>query len=119
MSSGEHLARYITKQYNIHLIFRVELQTIFVWRINDVLMRLSEMNLQVYKAMLDDGQMVAIRRVKQGAQFTTEVELLSRLRHNNLLDLIGFCVERGEGMLLYDYMANGSLQHILFGIWNY
>lgn len=74
----------------------------------------------VYKAMLDHGQMVAIRRVKQGslwdeARFTTEVELLSRLRHNNLLDLIGFCVHRGERMLVYNYIANGSLQDILFG----
>ena len=57
----------------------------------------------------------ATRRVKQGAQFTTEVEFLSQLFHKNLLDLIGFCVKKGEGMLLYDYTANGSLQHILFG----
>lgn len=79
------------------------------------------MNLQVYKAKLDNGQMVAIKMVKQQewptceVLFTTEVELLSRLRHNNLLDLIGFCVERGELILVSDYIPNESLQNILFG----
>jgi serine/threonine protein kinase len=44
-----------------------------------------------------------------------EVELLSRLRHNNVLDLIGFCVERGQLRLVYDYIPNGSLEDIFFG----
>lgn len=74
---------------------------------------------KVYKAKLDNGQMVAIKMVKQGrnceVRFTTEVALLSRLRHNNLLDLIGFCVERGELILVSDYIPNESLQNILFG----
>lgn len=74
----------------------------------------------MYKAMLDHGQMVAIKRAQRRSlrrcdEFTTEVELLSRLRHNNLLDLIGFCVERGEQMLVYDYIPNGSLEDIFFG----
>lgn len=74
---------------------------------------------KVYKAMLDNGQMVAITMVEQGRrkceEFTTEVALLSRLRHNNLLDLIGFCVERGKLILVSDYIPNESLHNILFG----
>lgn len=74
---------------------------------------------KIYKAMLDNGQMVAIKMVGHGwrkcEEFTAEVALLSRLRHNNLLDLIGFCVERGKLILVSDYIANGSLRYILFG----
>jgi len=70
--------------------------------------------------MLDDGQVVAIKRAEQGSMlwkvgFRSEIELLSRFHHNNLLDLIGFCVERGEQMLVYDYIPNGSLKDILLG----
>lgn len=75
---------------------------------------------KVYKAMLDDGHVVAIRRAEQGsmrwkARFTGEIELLSRFHHNNVLDVIGFCIENGERILVYDYIANGSLNDILLG----
>lgn len=74
----------------------------------------------MYKAVLDDGQMVAIKRAEQGsmrskAGFTTEIELLSRFHHNNVLDLIGFCVECGERTLVYNYIPYGSLEDILLG----
>lgn len=72
----------------------------------------------MYKAMLDGGQMVAMRRAEQGsiswkARFTSEIELLSRFHHNNVLDLIGFCIDNGERILVYEYIANGSLKDIL------
>lgn len=75
---------------------------------------------KVYKAMLDGGHVVAIRRAEQGsmrwkARFTGEIELLSRFHHNNVLDVIGFCIENGERILVYDYIANGSLNDILLG----
>lgn len=74
----------------------------------------------MYKAMLDDGQVVAIKRGEEGSMlwkvgFRSEIELLSRFHHNNVLDLIGFCVERGERMLVYNYIPNGSLNDILLG----
>ena len=64
------------------------------------------------------GQMFAIKRARQGSkqgafEFKTEIELLSRVHHKNLVALVGFCCEQGEQMLVYEFMPNGSLQDIL------
>ncbi|KAH9332015.1 hypothetical protein KI387_004123, partial [Taxus chinensis] len=76
---------------------------------------------KVYKGMLAvDRQMVAVKRattesMQGGAEFKTEIELLSRVHHMNLVGLVGFCFEEGEHMLVYDYMPNGSLRDTLSG----
>ncbi|CAN1278337.1 Leucine-rich repeat receptor protein kinase HPCA1 [Linum perenne] len=75
---------------------------------------------KVYRGMLSDGQLVAIKRARQGSlqggqEFKTEIELLSRVHHKNLLALIGFCFEQGEQMLVYEFMPNGTLKESLTG----
>ncbi|XP_050367286.1 leucine-rich repeat receptor protein kinase HPCA1-like isoform X2 [Argentina anserina] len=75
---------------------------------------------QVYCATLPTGQMVAIKRARresmQGApEFKAEVELLSRVHHKNLVSLVGFCMEQGEQMLVYEYVPNGDLLNSLSG----
>ncbi|CAI0446942.1 unnamed protein product [Linum tenue] len=75
---------------------------------------------KVYKGVLSDGQIVAIKRAQQeslqgGQEFKTEIELLSRVHHKNLLALIGFCFEQGEQMLVYEFMPNGTLKESLTG----
>lgn len=70
--------------------------------------------------MLPDGQIVAIKRAQQGStqgglEFKTEIELLSRVHHKNLVGLVGFCFEQGEQILVYEYMSNGSLKDSLTG----
>lgn len=47
--------------------------------------------------------------------FINEVKIISRLVHRNLVRFIGWCHERGEFLLVYDYMPNGSLDMHLFG----
>ncbi|WOK93920.1 hypothetical protein Cni_G02621 [Canna indica] len=42
-------------------------------------------------------------------------ELLSRVHHKNLVDLVGFCFEQGEQMLVYQYIPNGTLRENLTG----
>ena len=54
-----------------------------------------------------------------GLEFKTEIELLSRVHHKNLVGLLGFCFEHGEQMLVYEYMPNGSLKESLCGIFSY
>ena len=76
--------------------------------------------LQVYRGMLSDGQVVAIKRAQQGSmqgglEFKTEIELLSRVHHKNLVGLVGFCFEQGEQMLVYEFMPNGTLRESLSG----
>ncbi|CAJ1970784.1 unnamed protein product [Sphenostylis stenocarpa] len=69
----------------------------------------------VFKGLLPDGTVVAIKRAQEGSlqgerEFLTEIELLSRLHHRNLVSLIGYCDEEGEQMLVYEYMPNGTLK---------
>ncbi|KAJ8450511.1 hypothetical protein Cgig2_002196 [Carnegiea gigantea] len=73
---------------------------------------------KVFKGKLNTGQLVAIKRAKQGSlqgalEFKTEIELLSRVHHKNVVNLVGFCYDKGEQMLIYEYVRNGSLRETL------
>ncbi|XP_024985126.1 L-type lectin-domain containing receptor kinase VIII.1 isoform X2 [Cynara cardunculus var. scolymus] len=74
----------------------------------------------VYKGILSDsGDVVAVKRCShsddQGkAEFLSELSIIGTLRHRNLLRLQGWCHEKGEIMLVYDLMPNGSLDKALF-----
>ncbi|WRX16457.1 Protein kinase domain - like 10 [Theobroma cacao] len=74
----------------------------------------------VYRGYLRDlGTYVAVKRVsktsKQGIkEYASEVKIISRSRHKNLVKLIGWCHEKGELILVYEFMANGSLDSHLF-----
>ena len=62
---------------------------------------------KVYKGILADGTIVAIKRAQQGSlqgenEFYTEIEMLSRLHHRNLVSLVGFCDEEGEQVSHFD-----------------
>ncbi|KAM0860704.1 hypothetical protein ACQ4PT_046375 [Festuca glaucescens] len=75
---------------------------------------------KVYAAVLPDGTKVAVKRAspesRQGArEFRTEIELLSGLRHRHLVSLVGYCEEREEMILLYEFMEHGSLRSRLYG----
>lgn len=54
----------------------------------------------------------------QGAvEFKTEIELLSRIHHKNVVGLVGFCYDQGEQMLVYEYISNGTLRDSLSGMY--
>ncbi|KAI0498139.1 hypothetical protein KFK09_021380 [Dendrobium nobile] len=70
---------------------------------------------KVYRGILADGTVVAIKRALEGSlqgsrEFFTEIELLSRLHHRNLVSLVGYCDEESEQMLVYEFMPNGTLR---------
>ncbi|KAH9717036.1 putative LRR receptor-like serine/threonine-protein kinase [Citrus sinensis] len=70
---------------------------------------------KVYKGILPDGTVVAVKRAQEGSlqgekEFLTEIQFLSRLHHRNLVSLVGYCDEEGEQMLVYEFMSNGTLR---------
>ncbi|XP_019452984.1 PREDICTED: calcium/calmodulin-regulated receptor-like kinase 2 [Lupinus angustifolius] len=74
----------------------------------------------VYKATMATGEVVAVKVLatdsKQGEkEFQTEVVLLGRLHHRNLVNLVGYCVDKGQRILVYQFMSNGSLGNLLYG----
>lgn len=70
---------------------------------------------KVYKGVLPLSNVeVAVKRIshesRQGMkEFVTEVVSIGRLRHRNLVQLLGYCRRKGELFLVYNYMPNGSL----------
>ncbi|KAK1440346.1 hypothetical protein QVD17_06171 [Tagetes erecta] len=83
----------------------------------------------VYKGVLDDGSVVAVKKIIESEfegndEFCNEVEIISNLRHRNLVSLRGCCIDSDEDgeyerrddqrYLVYEYMSNGNLDDHLF-----
>ncbi|XVE83033.1 hypothetical protein DITRI_Ditri16bG0054300 [Diplodiscus trichospermus] len=75
----------------------------------------------VFRGYLADLDMaVAVKKISRGSrqgkrEYITEVKIISQLRHRYLVQLIGWCHDKGEFLLVYEYMSNGSLDSHLFG----
>ncbi|KAL3527901.1 hypothetical protein ACH5RR_012557 [Cinchona calisaya] len=72
----------------------------------------------VYKAQLRDGSIVAIKKLihvsGQGdREFTAEMETIGKIKHRNLVPLLGYCKVGEERLLVYEYMMYGSLEDVL------
>ncbi|KAG8365156.1 hypothetical protein BUALT_Bualt18G0075000 [Buddleja alternifolia] len=73
----------------------------------------------VYKAFfMDTGSVSAVKRSKHShegkTEFLAELSIIACLRHKNLVQLQGWCVEKGELLLVYEFMPNGSLDNVLY-----
>lgn len=74
----------------------------------------------VYWGQLASGDQIAVKRLKVWSakadrDFAVEIEILGRVRHKNLLSLLGYCAEGQERLIVYEYMPNFSLYSHLHG----
>lgn len=76
----------------------------------------------VYKAALADGRIVAVKRANAATiihtnnrDFEMELEILCKIRHVNIVNLLGYCAEMGERLLVYEYMSHGTLSDHIHG----
>ncbi|CAA6664777.1 unnamed protein product [Spirodela intermedia] len=75
----------------------------------------------VYRGELHDGTKIAVKRMESGvmgskglAEFRSEIAVLTKVRHRNLVSLLGYCLEGNERLLVYEYMPMGTLSRHLF-----
>nr|GMD06314.1 PTI1-like tyrosine-protein kinase 3 [Ipomoea batatas] len=76
---------------------------------------------RVYFANLDNGKAVAVKKLdtsseqESNVEFLTQVSTVSTLKHENLVELLGYCVEGNLRILAYEFATMGSLHDILHG----
>ncbi|KAK7388756.1 hypothetical protein VNO78_23583 [Psophocarpus tetragonolobus] len=72
-----------------------------------------------YKAVLEEGTTVVVKRLKDVVvtkkEFETQMEVLGRIKHENVVPLRAFYFSKDEKLLVYDYMSSGSLSALLHG----
>ncbi|XP_075522577.1 cysteine-rich receptor-like protein kinase 43 [Primulina tabacum] len=73
----------------------------------------------VFKGKLADGRVIAVKKLSQRSsqgkkEFENEANLLALVQHRNVVNLLGFCVKGAEKLLVYEYVANESLDKLLF-----
>jgi serine/threonine protein kinase len=68
---------------------------------------------------LDDGREIAVKKLSHSSnqgkkEFMNEAKLLARVQHRNIVNLLGYCAHGVEKLLVYEYVANESLDKLLF-----
>lgn len=74
---------------------------------------------KVYHVLLKNGRAAAIKKLDASKQpdeeFLAQVSMVSRLKHENFVELIGYCVDGNQRVLAYEFASNGSLHDMLHG----
>ncbi|CAA3016988.1 pto-interacting 1 [Olea europaea subsp. europaea] len=74
---------------------------------------------RVYYGILKNGRAAAIKKLDASKQpddeFLAQISMVSRLKHENFVELLGYCVDGNQRVLAYEFASNGSLHDILHG----
>ncbi|CAI9114887.1 OLC1v1015704C1 [Oldenlandia corymbosa var. corymbosa] len=78
---------------------------------------------EVYKRTMGNGKVVAVKKLnitsgKAKSEFVNEVKLISNVHHRNLVRLLAYATKGAELLLVYEYLANGSLDRFLYVIFS-
>ncbi|KAK3015908.1 hypothetical protein RJ639_007644 [Escallonia herrerae] len=75
---------------------------------------------RVYRAKCSDGKVLAVKKIdstlfhgSREGEFPEIVANISKLHHQNIAELVGYCSDQGQNMLIYEYFRNGSLHEFL------
>ncbi|KAK4378356.1 hypothetical protein RND71_000218 [Anisodus tanguticus] len=74
----------------------------------------------VHKGVLPNGKDIAVKSLKSNSgqgerEFQAEVEIISRVHHRHLVSLVGYCIAGSQRMLVYEFVANSTLEYHLHG----
>jgi len=74
-----------------------------------------------FQGQLKSGVEVAVKRASYEGKipfehFKNEVELIPKLQHTNIVKLLGYCIQRRERILVFEYMPNRSLDSFIYGM---
>ena len=70
----------------------------------------------MFKGILPCGPFIAVKRLQESQyekEFISRMLILARLKHNNMVPILGFCIESREWLLVYQHMSNGRLYNWL------
>ncbi|KAL8553199.1 hypothetical protein ACS0TY_001735 [Phlomoides rotata] len=74
----------------------------------------------VHKGVLPNGKEIAVKSLKMNSgqgerEFQAEVDIISRVHHRHLVSLVGYCTSGNQRMLVYEFVANNTLEFHLYG----
>ncbi|KAK9115907.1 hypothetical protein Sjap_014854 [Stephania japonica] len=126
-SSSEALSHTSADSSDVHVV-EANHMVISIQVLRNVTNNFSEHNIlgrggfgTVYKGELHDGTKIAVKRMESGVlsekgltEFRSEIALVTKVRHRHLVNLVGYCLDGNERLLVYEYMPQGTLSHHLF-----
>ncbi|KAJ0852971.1 putative protein kinase RLK-Pelle-LRR-IX family [Helianthus annuus] len=118
-SSGDHSEMHVFEGGNVIISIQVLRQVTNNFSDDNVLGR-GGFGV-VYKGELHDGTKIAVKKMESGVmgtkglnEFQAEIAVLTKVRHRHLVALLGYCIDRNERLLVYEYMPQGTLSQHLF-----